>query len=290
MVVIDYRLSTIDVYAEPQLKRGILDNMPLSGFTETTFESEEVTYPIFRCGTGPGVVIMPEIPGFTPTTADLGRRVADSGFTVVIPSLFGTPGRKFSLPYVGLQFIRICISREFHVLASNHSSPVTDWLRALCREVHSELGGPGVGVLVLCLTGNFALSLMVDPVVMAPVMSEPALPFPVSSARKKGIHLNQEDLSKVKERVRDGVSVLGLRFTHDFMCPSQRFEALQQELGNGFEAIEIKSGPGNPHNIKRLAHSVLTEEFVDKEGHPTREALDRVITFFQQRLITQGGS
>ncbi len=121
------------------------DNMPLNGFTESTFEYQQVTYPIFRRGTGPGVVIMPEIPGLTPKTADLGRHVADSGFTVVIPSLFGTPGKKFSLPYVGWQFIRVCISREFHVLASSHASPVTDWLRALCREVHAELGGPGVG-------------------------------------------------------------------------------------------------------------------------------------------------
>ena len=188
---------------------------------------------------------------------------------------------------MGQQIIRVCVSREFHVLASSHSIPVTDWLRALCREVHAELGGPGVGALGLCLTGNFALSLMVDPVVMAPVMSEPALPFPVSSVRKKGIHLSEEELNKVKERVGEGIRILGLRFTHDLMCPGQRFSTLRQELGNGFESIEIDSGPGNSHDIRRLAHSVLTEEFVDSEGHPTRDALDRVITFFRERLITQ---
>ena len=259
--------------------------MAPEGFVESAFTYGGVTYPIFRRGTGPGVVIMPEIPGFTPKTADLGRRVSDSGFTVVVPSLFGTPGKGFSLPYVGQQFIRVCISREFHVLASNHSSPIADWLRALCRQVHAELGGPGVGVLGLCLTGNFALSLMVDPVVLAPVMSEPALPFPVSPSRKRGIHLSQDELSKVKERVRDGVCVLGLRFTQDMLCPAQRFSTLRQELGDGFEGIEIDSGPGNPHHIRKLAHSVLTEEFVDQEGHPTREALDRVTAFFQQRLI-----
>jgi dienelactone hydrolase len=259
--------------------------MSLDGFAQTTFQHNNVTYPVFRHGTGPGVVILPEIPGLTPKTAELGRRIAERGFTLVIPSLFGMPGKEFSLPYVGLQFFRVCISREFHVLASNHSSPVTSWLRALCRQVHAELGGPGVGVLGLCLTGNFALSLMVDPVVMAPVMSEPALPFPVSPSRKRGVHLSQEELGKVRERVRDGVCVLGLRFTHDLMCPGQRFSTLQRELGEGFEAIEIDSGPGNPHSIRRLAHSVLTEEFVDEEGHPTRAALSRVIEFFQQRLI-----
>jgi len=259
--------------------------MPLDGFTETLFQHNEVAYPVFRRGTGSGVVIMPEIPGLTPETASLGRRIADSGFTVVLPSLFGTPGKGFSLPYVGKQFIRVCISREFHVLASHRSSPITDWLRALCRQVHAELGGPGVGVLGLCLTGNFALSLMVDTVVMAPVMSEPALPFPVTPSRKKAVHLSPEDLDRVRERVRDGVCVLGLRFTHDPMCPGQRFSTLRRELGNGFEGIEIDSGPGNPGNIRRFAHSVLTEEFRDEEGHPTRAALERVIAFFQQRLI-----
>lgn len=259
--------------------------MALEGFAESAFTYNGVTYPTFRHGTGPGVVILPEIPGFTPKTADLGRRIADCGFTVVVPSLFGSPGKSFSLPYVGQQFIRVCISREFHVLASNHSSPIADWLRALCRQVYAELGGTGVGVLGLCLTGNFALSLMVEPIVMAPVMSEPALPFPVSSGRKRGLHLSQEELSTVKERAREGVRVLGMRFTHDMMCPGQRFATLRQELGDGFEGIEIDSGPGNPYHIRKLAHSVLTEEFVDLEGHPTRVALDRVIEFFQQRLI-----
>ena len=80
---------------DESMLRRMPDRMPLNGFTETTFEHKNVTYPIFRRGTGPGVVIMPEIPGLTPKTADLGRRIADSGFTVVIPSLFGIPGKKF---------------------------------------------------------------------------------------------------------------------------------------------------------------------------------------------------
>jgi len=111
---------------------------------------------------------MPEVPGLTPKTANLGRIISDSGFTVFIPSLFGTPDKEYSLPYVSQQFIRVCISREFHVSVANHSSPISNWLRALCREVYFELGGPGIGVLGLCLTGNFALSLMVEFPVMAP--------------------------------------------------------------------------------------------------------------------------
>ncbi len=228
---------------------------------------------------------MPEIPGITPEAARLGGKIADSGFTVAIPSLLGTPGKEFSFPYVALQAFRVCVSREFHVLARRSSSPVTNWLRALCRWLHGEVGGPGVGAIGMCLTGNFALSLMVDPVVMAPVMSQPSLPLPLLPSHKKALQLSEAELARVKERVAGGIGVLGLRFSHDRVCPGQRFSTLKRELGDGFEAIEINSGPGNPHGISKMAHAVLTLDLVDEEGHPTRRALERVIAFLQERLM-----
>jgi len=198
--------------------------------------------------------------------------------------MFGRPGRKFSIPYVMGEMAWACISREFHVLASGRSSPITDWLRALCRHVHGECGGPGVGAVGMCLTGNFALSLMVDEVVMAPVLSQPSLPFPVSPGRKAALHISNEDLAVVKRRSAAGCAVLGLRFSADPMVPPERFETLRRELGDGFEGIEIDSGKGNPHGIPRTAHSVLTNDLVDEAGHPTREALDRVLALFRERL------
>lgn len=258
--------------------------MRLEGFTETMFIHEGASHPVFRRGEGPGVVIIHEIPGITPEVAAFGRTVADAGFTAVLPSLFGDPGKEFSVPYVAQQMVLACISREFHVLASYQSSPITNWLRALCRAVHAELGGPGVGALGMCLTGNFALSLMVDDAVMAPVLSQPSLPFPVSADHKAGLHLSKEDLQVVKQRAADGVNVLGLRFTADVMCPGQRFARLQHELGEGFEGIQIDSSANNPNHIPRTAHSVLTLDLVDEEGHPTRAALDRVLDFFREKL------
>jgi dienelactone hydrolase len=152
--------------------------------------------------------------------------------------------------------------------------------------VHAELGGPGVGVVGMCLTGNFALSLMVDPVVMAPVLSQPSLPFALAPGSRGGLHIADDDLRVVAERARQGVTVLGLRFTGDWMCPRARFDALRDALGDGFEAIEIDSSRGNPHGIPRTAHSVLTRHLVDEEGHPTREALLRVLSFFRERLYS----
>jgi dienelactone hydrolase len=258
--------------------------MTLEGFTETTFTHEGSTRTVYRRGAGPGVVIMHEIPGITPPVAAFARRVADAGFTVVMPLLFGTPGKPVSAPYAVGQLARACVSREFAVLASRRSSPITDWLRALCRSVHAELGGKGVGAIGMCLTGNFALTLMVDPAVMAPVLSQPSLPFPIGRERRAALHISDEDLAAVKARVAEGACVLGLRFTSDPLVPAERFERLRAELGQGFEGVEIDSSRGNPHGIAATAHSVVTNDLVDREGHPTRAALDRVLRFFEERL------
>jgi dienelactone hydrolase len=203
---------------------------------------------------------------------------------VYLPHLFGTPGKPLTPGYAVGQMARACVSREFHVLASRESSPITDWLRALCRHAHAECGGPGVGAIGMCLTGNFALALMVDECVMAPVLSQPSLPFPLGAERRRALHLSDADLATVRERAAKGCGVLGLRFTGDPLVPAERFERLRSELGEGFEAVEIDSRPGNAHGIGRTAHSVVTTDLVDEEGHPTKEALDRVMSLFRTRL------
>lgn len=264
--------------------------MSLAGFEPFPFSDTGVTRPVYRKGSGPGVVVMHEIPGITPPVSDFAQRVVAEGFTVFLPHMFGTPGKEFSMPYVLGQMARACISHEFHVLAKGESSPITDWLRALCRHAHAECGGPGVGAIGMCLTGNFALSLMVDDAVMAPVLSQPSLPFGVSKEHRAALHLSPADLELVKKRARQGCGVLGLRFTADPMCPGERFDTLRRELGeDGFEAIEIDSGPGNPHGLTRAAHSVLTQDLVDEAGHPTREALERVLSVFRERLLSSSG-
>ena len=257
----------------------------LDGFRETSFEHDGTAYPVHRGGEGPGVVVMHEVPGITPEVAGFAERVAAAGFHVALPEMFGTRGKPLTNGYAARQILRACISREFHVLASNGSSPITTWLRALCKQVHADQGGAGVGALGMCLTGNFALALMVDPWVKAPVLSQPSLPFPFGAERRAALHVSDDDLAVVKRRVaEENQCVLGLRFTHDPMCPPERFERLRNELGDGFEGIEIDSSKGNPHGLGAMAHSVVTTDLVDEAGHPTREALDRVLAFFAERL------
>jgi dienelactone hydrolase len=257
----------------------------LERYDREEFEFEGLRRPVFTRGRGPGIVVMTEVPGIYDEVIRFADRLVDAGYRVYLPDLIGEAGRPFSNGYALRSIARACIAREFHVMASRGSSPITHWLRALARKAHAECGGPGVGCIGMCLTGNFGLAMMVDEAVMAPVLSQPSLPFPLGADRRAALHVSDEELAIVKQRVAEqGCKVLGLRFTADPMCPPERFESLRRELGEGFEGIEIDSTAGNPHGLASSAHSVVTRDLVDEAGHPTRAALDRVMSFFAERL------
>lgn len=258
--------------------------MPLADYTEDTFAHDGKERRVFRRGQGPAVIVIAEVPGITPQVVAFADRVAAIGCTAVLPHLFGEPGAAASVVN-GLQTVAFaCVSREFTVWATGRTSPVTVWLRALARHEHERCGGPGVGAVGMCLTGGFALAMMVDDAVAAPVLSQPSLPFGLTGAQKRDLGLDPADLARVRERAAAGVGVLGLRFTCDRMSPGERFARLRDELGDGFVGVEIDSSDGNPHGIRRAAHSVLTDDLVDEPGHPTRDALDRVLDLFRTRL------
>lgn len=255
------------------------------GFTSEPFSHDGVVRQVYRRGTGPAVVIMHEVPGITPPVAAFATRVADAGFSVYMPLMLGTPMRPVSGGYIASSLFRACISREFRLLSANQSSPIVDWLRALARHAHAEQGGPGVGAIGMCLTGNFALAMMLDSPTLAPVLSQPSLPFPLSKAMKAGLHASPAELKAAHDKIdREGARILGLRFHGDPACPGERFARLREEFGTAFEGIEIDPKYANP-DAPGPPHSVVTNHLIDKEGEPTRAALDRVLSFFKERLV-----
>jgi len=259
----------------------------LADFERTTFSAEGTPRTVYRKGTGPAVIVMAEIPGITPHVADFARRVAEIGCTVWLPVLFGRPGAEPSATRMVRSIAPACVSSEFSAFAMGRTSPVVTWLRDLARHAHEECGGPGVGAVGMCFTGGFALGMMVDDRMLAPVLSQPSLPIalPGRSAAKADLHLSPADLARVKERAAEGVCVLGLRFTGDPLSPPERFETLRTELGDAFIGVEIDSSPGNPGGFRKLAHSVLTEDLDDVPGNPTHDALEQVLSFFADRLL-----
>jgi dienelactone hydrolase len=256
----------------------------LAGFDRSTFTHAGETRTVYRSGSGPAVIVISEMPGITPDVAGFAQKVADRGLTAVMPHLFGEDGRAPTVGYTLSSFSRGCIAKEFTVLAKGKTSPVIRWLRALAADEHQRCGGPGVGAVGMCFTGGFALGMMVDDVVVAPVLSQPSCPFPVSKAHRYDLGLSPDDVRRVEERAAAGCQVLGLRFTGDKMSPPDRFEHLRQLLGDAFIGVELDSSPDNPHGHKRVAHSVLTGDLDDRPGTPSRAALDQVLEFFTDRL------
>ncbi|BBX17071.1 dienelactone hydrolase [Mycolicibacterium duvalii] len=257
----------------------------LTGWTPSPFVGAGITHDVYRKGTGPGVILIPEIPGPHPGVLALGNHLVDNGFTVAIPSLFGEPGRAISVGYALSSIARACVAREFAAFATDAQRPVSLFLRALARDLNAQTPGPGVGVIGMCLTGGFALAAAADDSVLAPVLSQPSLPFPVTRSRRRDPGLSETELSVVVGRATDdGLCAMGLRFSADRAAPQERFDTLKQRLGDALEVIEIDSSKGNEHGFGRLAHSVLTNQLREIDGHPALEARNRVVEFLTARL------
>lgn len=238
----------------------------LEGWTRGQHAADGTTHPTYRKGTGPGVIVIHEIPGLTPEVIGFAEEVVAAGFTVVLPHLFGEPEEPMTPLTVGKAMTQVCVSREFTKLATGETTPVAGWLRSLARDLHGELGGPGVGALGMCFTGGFALAMMVDPAVAAPVLAQPSAPFAVTPRRSRDLNLSPADLDTVKARAAAGCEVLGLRYRKD-PAVGKRFETLTSEIGDKFIRVELE-GRG---------HSTVT-------AHRQQEAVDRVMRFFADKL------
>lgn len=263
--------------------------MTLDGFTSRPFACDDATHDVYWRGSGPAVLIITEMPGITPAVAAFARHVVDAGYSVALPDLFGEVGRPFSNRYVAESFTKACVSREFTILATGKTSPITSWLRALVDDIWdrtpTDQRGMGIGVVGMCFTGGFGLALAVDPRVKVPVMSQPAMPLGITKKQRRDLHLSDSDLEIVKGRAeRDELCVVGLRFTADPMVPADRFARLSEEFGEAFIGFEIDSGKGNADGLTRRDHSVLAESYSHTQGHPTRQAFDLVVSHFDARL------
>ncbi len=242
----------------------------LPGWEHSEFTAAGITHPVFRRGAGPLVIVIHEIPGITPRVRRFAEEVVDRGFTVAMPVLVGTPDRPPSRGYLASTLARVCISSEFTTWAVGRTSPIIGWLRALGRSLHAEVGGPGIGAVGMCFSGGFALGMMVDELMQAPVLSQPSLPMAMGAERAGDLSLSPDDLEAVVQRAANGCEVLGLRFTGDRMVGT-RFETLRRLLGDSFIAIELPSAAPSDH-------SVLTEQRDDA-------SVEEVLRFLERRLL-----
>ncbi|GBF51218.1 hypothetical protein LPTSP4_27500 [Leptospira ryugenii] len=259
----------------------------LADFNMESFHFDGITKNVYISGEGPAVIVMPEMPGISPDVLRFARWVREAGFSVFIPSLFGKDG---AVPLVRegiVVFKKACVSAEFRTLASSEFSPIVDWLRSLAKFAHQRSGGLGVGAVGMCFTGNFALSMMLEPSMLAPVMCQPSLPLDDPS----GINSSFEELLRIRERLnKENLSVLGYRFAGDFHCRAERFCSYKRELGEHFIDRVLPDTAANPspppffEKVIGSPHSVVTAHLIDEAGQPTIKARDEILEFLRSRL------
>lgn len=260
---------------------------PLDDFDHRAMTLDGVQKVVHVAGQGPAVIVMTEMPGISPHVARFARWVRDAGFAVYMPSLFGRDGAVPDAEEGVAVFRRACVSAEFNALAANASSPVTAWLRSLARLAHGQCGGPGVGAIGMCFTGNFALTMMLEPAVLAPVLCQPSLPLNDLA----GLEIAPQELAAVRQRLdREGLQVLAYRFEGDRFCTGQRFAAYARALGEQFVPRVLPDSAANRETSPFFAqvvgcpHSVVTAHLVDEAGQPTLAARDEILAFLGSRL------
>ncbi|WP_372343463.1 dienelactone hydrolase family protein [Streptomyces sp. KL116D] len=263
------------------------DDDPLDDFERRDVVVGGVGKRVYVTGDGPAVILMPEMPGISPDVARFARWIRDAGLSVYLPSLFGVDGAYPRAEAAGTVMRRACVSAEFRAFAGGGTSPVVGWLRGLARVAHAERGGPGVGAVGLCFTGNFALTMALEPAVVAPVVNHPSLPLDDPG----GLEMAAADAVAVADRVRrDGLTVLAHRFEGDRWCTGRRFAAYRALLGDAFDGRVLPADAANPdpppffRDVVGCAHSVVTAHLVDRDGHPTVRARDDILAFLRERL------
>jgi dienelactone hydrolase len=229
------------------------------------FSHGSITHSIYSAGKGPHVIVLHELPGLIEECLDLGLILSKKvPARVHLPLLFGEPQPGFFGRTANAA--GICVSREIFAFAANRTSPLVDWCRGLCRKLKDESNASGVGVVGMCLTGGFALTLVADESVLASVVAQPSLPIFV---HKAALGMSEDDAAKVKARAASlgRNCVLALRYEGDSISPAARIKAIEGLIGSSLEYMEL---PGRKH-------STLTV-------HRDSGALEKTISFLSERL------
>ena len=271
--------------SEPDLTAALADVLSVDDRTPFDeafdFAADGMVHPVLTAGDGPGVILMHELPGFVPEFWRLANWLRRTGFRVYAPALYDPPGSTLEELHMSVGRVggmaRACISRELRLFVKQGGSPISRWLRSLSRHVHEERGGPGVGVIGLCLTGNFAWSVAIDPSVAAAVAAEPSMPFNNAAS----LHIEPEEAEAL--RARGDLALKAYRFEGDPACRAARFSALEQLLGERVTTTVLPDGAQNPDG-NPFPHAVLTKDLIAEDGQPTFEAAREVLGFMAERL------
>lgn len=203
---------------------------------------DAVSHDVHILGNGPPILILQELPGIGPETLGLVRRFEQAGFRVYLPHLFGTFGKTTPIRNTAHLF---CVRREFNIFLRGQQSPISDWLRALVHHIQERENAVGVGVIGMCLTGSFALTLMADDAVLGGVASQPALPL----LGGDHLHMSPQDIQEARKAMAEKGPGLAMRYTNDKFAPARLMRALESAFCEDLASVEY---PGTGHSLLTL--------------------------------------
>jgi dienelactone hydrolase len=262
----------------------------IEGFAQFRFSAEEWSHVVYRVGSSgaPPVLLLQELPGLAPGLLDLARRLADAGFQVFLPWLFGPVGRRAPLANLA----RLCISREFGYLRSGRTAPLTLWLRALVSHISARNDGSAVAAIGMCVTGGFAIPLLLHPKVKAAVAAQPAIPLSLSyiaagvggRRARSALAVDATDMAAARERLGRGARLLAVRCVADRFCPPERLQRLREEFPAGLTVKEYAE-PDTMNSAGERPHALYTKEYrlapEEDPLHYARVAFEDLLVFLR---------
>jgi len=256
-----------------------------SSYRYKTFKFQQKDVILFGSTERPPVLLLHELPGLTPECVSLAQRIADEGYAVYVPLLFGRVGER-AFPE---NLVKSALG-GWKPFAADHTPRPARTLRALTSYLARAHRGQSIGVIGMCYSGTLPLALLTEPAVNTLILCQPARPgFAWTNRRKSAIGLSNQDIEEARKSVSERrISILGFRFAQDKLSPSARFKAIEELFGRDtFHDHSISVEECRMWNIRADAHSVLTAHFTPIVGHPTEQRFRMMINLFNERLSSR---
>lgn len=209
------------------------------------FSANGITHDVYEFGgSGPDIILLHELPGFSPDTLTLIKRLKaePQDYNVHVPLIFGD----FNSRDAAGQGFKKCFN-ELNCFG-NGDSPFAGWLRALVAQRYQ---GRKVVVIGMCLTGSVALEVADAPGVTAVVMAQPTMPLPLTRWQRPKIGVTAEHAAKIK------TPILAMRYSEDCMATRERFATLKST----FPATQIELEEVPSAQCRAAAHATLTGDY-----------------------------
>jgi dienelactone hydrolase len=203
------------------------------------FAANGITHDVYEFGgSGPDVILLHELPGFSFDTITLVNRLKaePEKYNVHVPLIFGD----FNSSAAARQGFVKCLN-EFNCLG-NGDSRFAGWLRALIAQRYA---GRKVIVIGMCFTGSVALEVADAPGIAAVVMAQPSLPLPLTRWQRPKIGVTGEHAAKIK------TPILAMRYSEDCMATRERFATLRKTFPAAPETAGRPPTPRSPATIHR---------------------------------------